>query len=89
MQVFVQDLCHDVQTAGGGVAVEQNAQTDAHDEDVTQHIQLLTAGQRGVCQEKSIQTVPETAAAECSYRRSSTPNSFPQVKKPMIEAAGH
>ena len=49
MQIFIQDLCHDVQTAGRGIAIKQNAQSDADNKDVTQNIQLLTAGERSVC----------------------------------------
>ena len=44
VQVLVHDLCHDIQSAGGCVAVEQNAQTHADHQNVAQHIQLLTIG---------------------------------------------
>ena len=43
-QVLVQNLRHDVQAAGGGVPVEQNAQADADHQNVAEHVQLLTAG---------------------------------------------
>ena len=43
VQVLVHDLCHDIQSAGGCVAVEQNAQTHADHQNIAQHIQLLTA----------------------------------------------
>ena len=45
MQVFVHDLGDDVQPARRGVAVEQDAQPHADDEDVAQHVQLLAVGQ--------------------------------------------
>ena len=43
-QVFVQDLRHDIQPAGRRVPVEENAQADADDQNVAEHVQLLTAG---------------------------------------------
>ena len=44
VQVLVHDLCHDIQPAGGCVAVEQNAQTHADHQNIAQHIQFLTIG---------------------------------------------
>ena len=53
-QVFVQDLCHDIQSAGRGVPVEQNAQADADHQNVAEHVQLLTAGHGRVIRENKL-----------------------------------
>ena len=70
-QVFVQDLCHDIQPAGRRVAVEQDAQADADHQNVAQHVQLLAAGQWTRNPGTAAQKVLETPAASRSYRRSS------------------
>ena len=44
MQIFVHDLCNDVQTAGGCISVKKNAQSYADDQDIAENIQLLTVG---------------------------------------------
>jgi len=43
VQVFVHHLRHDIQPAGGGVSVEEDADADADHQNVAEHIQLLTA----------------------------------------------
>ena len=55
MQVFVHDLREDVKPAGGGVVPEQYGEAPAHNEDVADHVQLLTAGYRGVVRENELE----------------------------------
>ena len=55
MQVFVHDLGDDVQPARRGVAVEQDAQPHADDEDVAQHVQLLAVGQGAEVREEPLE----------------------------------
>ena len=50
-QVFIQDLCHDIQPTGRGVPVKENAQADADHQNVAKHIQLLTVGHRAKIRE--------------------------------------
>ena len=52
VQVLVHDLCHDIQPAGGCIAVEQNTQPDADHQNIAQHVQLLTAGHRAELREQ-------------------------------------
>ena len=52
VQVLVHDFRHDIQPAGGRVAVEQNAQPDADHQDIAHHVQLLTASHRASLREQ-------------------------------------
>ena len=44
MQIFVHNLCHDVQSAGRCISVKKNTQTYADYQNVAEHIQFLTVG---------------------------------------------
>ena len=46
MQIFVHDLCYDIKPTGRGISVKKNAQANADNKDITQHIQLLTVAHR-------------------------------------------
>ena len=55
VQVLVHDLCHNIQPAGGCVAVEQNAQTHADHQNIAQHIQFLTIGHGAKIREQPLE----------------------------------
>ena len=58
-QVFVQDFGHDVQPARGRVAVEEDAQADAHRQHIAQHVQLLTVRHGGEIRKQRLEKPEE------------------------------
>ena len=44
VEIFVHDLCHNIQSARGCISVKKNAQSYADDQDIAENIQLLTIG---------------------------------------------
>ena len=44
MQIFVHDLGNDVQSAGRGIAVKKNTESDADNQNIAEYIQFLAVG---------------------------------------------
>ena len=44
MQIFVHDLGNDIQSAGGGIAIKKNAESNADDQNIAEYIQFLAVG---------------------------------------------
>ena len=44
MQVFIHDLCDNIQSTGRGIPVKENAQTYTDDQNIAENIQFLTVG---------------------------------------------
>ena len=59
VQIFVHDLRHDIQAAGGGVPVEQNRQAHADGEDIADHIQGHVPGEGGIIRQKLLEQPDE------------------------------
>ena len=51
MQIFVHDLCYNVQSPGGSISVKKNAQSNADNQDIAENIQFLTVGHRAKIRE--------------------------------------
>ena len=44
MQVFIHDLCDNIQSTGRGIPVKENAQTYTDDQNIAENIQFLAVG---------------------------------------------
>ena len=44
VEIFVHNLCHNIQTTGGCISVKKNAQSYADDQGIAENIQFLTVG---------------------------------------------
>ena len=85
MKIFIHDLCDNIQSTGRGIPVKENAQTYTDDQNIAENIQFLTVvidSKFG----KIFSNKPRKTGSMILVYTVFTPNSRPQVRKPIIRS---